>query len=370
MSDLLTATEYRLLVEYSPVMIWRAALDANCDYFNDTWLEFTGRALAQEVGDGWAEGVHPDDLERCVAYYLDHFDRRAPFEMEYRLRRHDGIFRWIFDRGVPFYDDNGAFAGFIGSCVDIDERRRAQEDREKRDARKLQLAREFEDWILAIVGHDIRNPLGVIRLAAQHLEQVADDPRAVRTDIARIIRGVDRIEHIAVDLLDLSLQRDGSGIAVTLEDADMTELCRQVIEDVQAVAQTRPVDLRSQGDSSGRWDRHRVLQVLSNLASNAVQHGTPHTPIRFTVSGQPDQVIVTVHNHGVIPPDLLPKIFDPFRSGREKQRRGSGLGLGLFIAKAIASAHGGDIDVASSAKEGTTFRLVLPRSPTIVAAQQ
>jgi PAS domain S-box-containing protein len=370
LSNLLTATEYRLLVEYSPVMIWRSGLDANCDYFNDTWLEFTGRALAQEVGEGWVEGVHPDDLDKCVAYYLDHFHRRAPFEMEYRLRRHDGIFRWILDRGVPFYDDGGAFAGFIGSCVDIDERRRAQEEREKRDARKLQLAREFEDWILAIVGHDIRNPLGVIRLAAYHIDQAADDPRAVRTDVARIVRGVDRIEHIAVDLLDFSRQRDGSGIPVTLEDADMTQLCRQVVEEVQTVAQTRPVDLRSHGDSSGRWDRHRVLQVLSNLASNAVQHGAPHTPIRFTVAAEPDQVIVTVHNHGVIPPDLLPTIFDPFQSRREKQRRGSGLGLGLFIAKAIASAHGGDIDIASSAEEGTTLRLVLPRIPAIVAAQE
>ena len=152
------------------------------------------------------------------------------------------------------------------------------------------------------------------------------------------------------------------------DDADMTQLCRQVVEELQAVAQSRPIDLQSHGDGSGRWDRDRLLQALSNLASNAVQHGLPHTPIRLVISGEPDQVIVTIHNHGAIPPDLLPKIFDPFRSGREKQRRGSGLGLGLFIAKAIASAHGGDIEVASSAEEGTRFRLVLPRSPAVVAA--
>jgi PAS domain S-box-containing protein len=366
----LTSTEYRLLVEYSPVMIWRAGLDAKCDYFNDTWLEFTGRTLEQEMGDGWAAGVHPDDLQRCVGTYLDHFRRRASFEMEYRLRRHDNVFRWILDRGVPFCDDSGVFAGFIGSCVDIDERRRVQEDREKRDASKLQLAREFEDWILAIVSHDIRNPLGVIRLAAHHLDQVANDPRAVRTDVARVIRGDDRIEHIAADHLDFSCERDGSGIAVTLDDADMTRLCRQVVDELQEAAQSRPIDLQSHGDCSGRWDRDRLLQALSNLVSNAVQHGITQTPIRLTVSGAADQVIVTIHNHGVIPPDLLPKIFDPFRSGREKHRRGSGLGLGLFIAKAIASAHGGDIQVASSAEEGTTFRLVLPRSPAVAAAQR
>src|SRR5437763_3804024 len=107
----LSSTEYRLLVEHAPVMVWRAGLDAKCDYFNQTWLAYTGRTMEQEMGDGWAEGVHPDDLQRCVAHYLDHFHRREPFEMEYRLRRHDGAFRWIFDRGVPCADEDGTFVG-------------------------------------------------------------------------------------------------------------------------------------------------------------------------------------------------------------------------------------------------------------------
>jgi len=106
-------------------MIWRAGLDARCDYFNETWLAFTGRTFEQEFGDGWAEGVHGDDLDRCVGIYRDHFARRAVFEMEYRLRRHDGAYRYIFDRGVPFTDEAGQFAGFIGSCVDVEERVRA-----------------------------------------------------------------------------------------------------------------------------------------------------------------------------------------------------------------------------------------------------
>jgi two-component system CheB/CheR fusion protein len=117
--------QYRLLVESSPVMIWRSGLDAKCDYFNETWLAFTGRTFEQELGDGWAEGVHADDFDRCVGIYLDHFARRATFEMEYRLRRHDGAYRYILDRGVPF-SEAGRFAGFIGSCVDVDERVRAQ----------------------------------------------------------------------------------------------------------------------------------------------------------------------------------------------------------------------------------------------------
>ena len=91
MSRMLSCAEYRLLVQHSPVMIWRSGLDANCDYFNETWLSFTGRTLEQEMGSGWVQGVYEGDLERCVAHYMDHFGRREPFEMEYRLRRHDGL---------------------------------------------------------------------------------------------------------------------------------------------------------------------------------------------------------------------------------------------------------------------------------------
>jgi len=123
----LSETEYRLLVEHSPVLIWRATPDKKCDYFNQVWLDFTGRTLAQELGDGWAEGVHPDDLGRCFEIYVSHFDRRKPFEMEYRLRRYDGEYRWIFDRGVPFADDRGEFQGYIGSCVDVTERREGEQ---------------------------------------------------------------------------------------------------------------------------------------------------------------------------------------------------------------------------------------------------
>jgi PAS domain S-box-containing protein len=114
---------YRALVEQAPTMIWRSGLDARCDYVNTTWLTFTGRALHQELGGGWEEGVHPDDLRPRSALYLDHFERRESFETEYRLRRHDGVYRYVLDRAVPYRDAAGAFAGFLGSCIDVDDRR-------------------------------------------------------------------------------------------------------------------------------------------------------------------------------------------------------------------------------------------------------
>ncbi|MDP2977944.1 MAG: PAS domain S-box protein, partial [Thiobacillus sp.] len=125
------------LFQHFPHMVWRSGPDGNCDYFNKTWLEFTGRRLEQEQGDGWAKGVHPDDLDRCRKVYLDAFDRREPFEIEYRLRRHDGEYRWIMGNGAPYEDLNGTFAGYIGASYDITERKLAEEK-----ARKLSLVVE------------------------------------------------------------------------------------------------------------------------------------------------------------------------------------------------------------------------------------
>jgi len=123
----LTLQEYEALVEQSPILSWRANTEALCDYFNDRWLSFRGRTIEQEYGNGWAEGVHPDDFDRCLKIYLDGFNSRQVFEMEYRLMRYDGDYRWIFDRGVPFYNDVDQFAGYIGSCIDITDRVEAQE---------------------------------------------------------------------------------------------------------------------------------------------------------------------------------------------------------------------------------------------------
>lgn len=118
----LSLTEYKSIVESSPNMIWRAGTDTKCNYFNDTWLKFTGKKMEDEIGNGWVDGVHPDDRDLCIRIYLEAFEQRNSFEMEYRLVRHDGEWRWINDRGVPLFDESGTFLGYIGSCIDVTER--------------------------------------------------------------------------------------------------------------------------------------------------------------------------------------------------------------------------------------------------------
>lgn len=139
----LSREEYRLLVEKAPIMIWRSDVTMECDYFNEIWLAFTGRSMEQEKGNGWAEGVHPDDFDRCLKIYTEHFSRRDAFEMEYRLRRYDGAYRWIFDRGVPFSDESGTFKGYIGSCIDVTESVEAREALKKAQEAEIRKLREL-----------------------------------------------------------------------------------------------------------------------------------------------------------------------------------------------------------------------------------
>jgi two-component system CheB/CheR fusion protein len=356
---MLKSGEYRLLVDYSPVMIWRSGRDARCDYFNETWLAFTGRVLEQELGDGWSEGVHRDDLDRCLSHYLEHFRRREPFEMEYRLRNSDGDYRWIFDRGVPFADERGEFAGFIGSCVDIDERHKAEQSRQRRDQEQLAIAADFRKRVLAIVGHDIRTPLGTIQATAACLERTAEPADLVGEHVQRISRAVERIQNIVADLLDLQHVHEGVGIPIVPKLTDLRRVCKQIVEEFGPLAPDRTIAFHCDVEAVGTWDEHRVLQAVSNLASNAVQHSAPSSPVVIRLVGDAERAIVEVQNQGTIPDDIRPHLFEPFHPERAYQR-GDGVGLGLFIARAIASAHGGTLEF-DSAGGVTNFRLVLPR---------
>src|SRR5271170_3213423 len=118
---------FRTIADCAPVLIWISGLDKLCTFFNKPWLDFTGRTMEEEVGNGWAEGVHPGDLEECLRIYVEAFDARRAFVMEYRLKHRDGEYRWIIDKGVLQYDAGGNFTGYIGSCMDISRQKRAEE---------------------------------------------------------------------------------------------------------------------------------------------------------------------------------------------------------------------------------------------------
>jgi PAS domain S-box-containing protein len=343
----LSATEYRLVAEHSPVMVWRSGVDARCDYFNGTWLEFTGRTLEQELGDGWTEGVHPDDLPGCVERYRASFDRREPFEIEYRLRRHDGRFRYILDRGLPRYDAAGRFLGFIGSCIDIDERRRADRDRAA---------------FLSMISHEMRNPLGVMSVHLQ-LARMGGAPEPALWK--KLESQIDRLARLVGDLSDIAGIEEGRPLAISRQPLDLGEVVRRTVESLQASLAARTdactIALQSGGEPLPLWgDARRIEQVLVNLIENAIKFSPPEGVVRVRLSTDGGEHRLSVSDSGIgIAPDDLPRITRKYFRARNASAS-PGLGLGLAIAREIVERHGGELLFESALGVGTTATVVLP----------
>jgi signal transduction histidine kinase len=238
----------------------------------------------------------------------------------------------------------------------------------ERDARKteeLAAAHDFQQLLVGVVSHDLRNPLSVITTVASTLLHRMDDPQKVKA-LERTLRNAQRANRIINDLLDVTHTRVSGGIPISCKRIDLRALLNDVIEDLRVSNPGREIVFDgAAGDAvMGEWDLDRLAQVVTNLVSNALQHGEPAAPVAVDFRATDGEVTFTVRNRGpVIPDDLLRVLFDPFRQGRHSQRRspGGGLGLGLYIVDHIVRNHKGKISACSNAAEGTTFTVMLPR---------
>jgi signal transduction histidine kinase len=224
-----------------------------------------------------------------------------------------------------------------------------------------------------MLGHDLRNPLSAITTSAE-LQAKRSDSERISRPVTRILASAERMERMIAQLLDFTRIRLGQGLPLEHAPLDLAELARAIIDELEPVFERR-IELVSSGSVQGTWDRDRLSQLLSNLAANACQHGTRDEPIVVSLDGsRPDRVTLRVANGGVIPAELLPSIFEPFRrsSSRSRSRsdgpdRSSGLGLGLHISEQIARALAGSIHVESQAGTGTRFSVELPRHVAFTA---
>jgi two-component system, sensor histidine kinase PdtaS len=327
---------FRTMADTAPVLLWMAGRDAECDFFNQVWLDFTGRSLEQERGVGWAEGVHPEDFQRCMQTFMDAFVARRPFRMEYRLRRHDGVYRWILDTGVPRRSGDGEFVGFIGSCIDVTEQKEAQAALE---AQRAELAARLaeREVLLREVHHRVKNNLQIVSsLLALRGAGLAD--AAARQAVEASHGAVEAIAQVH-ELLYAADDFGAVGWPAYLERLARSVLASQPGAAVALELEVEPLPLA--------LDRAVPCGLIVNeLVSNALRHGFPAGragTIRVALCRDgADHVVLVVRDDGV----------GMVAAGRPEA-------VGLRLVAALARQLRGSLERGPG--PGTEIRLRFPR---------
>jgi two-component system, cell cycle sensor histidine kinase and response regulator CckA len=356
---------FRNMANAAPVMIWVSGIDKLCTFFNKTWLTFTGRSMEEEQGDGWSKGMHPDELERCLGIYTSAFDARQEFQMEYRLRQADGEFRWVLDNGIPFFAPSGAFAGYIGSAIDITDLKRIQE--EALSKQKLETLSSLTRGI----SHDFNNMVSAILAQAE----LAEDDLAARllpTEEVHQIKAVAvRASEMVRQLMIYSGQQEA-----TLEPLDLSELIEEM-SDLLKASVSRKSSLHfdlARGLPPISGNAVQIRQLVLNLAINASQAigeqdgrvhiktssttGTAQAGPKHFRDPREDSVRLEVSDTGRgMTEKEKAKIFDPFFTTKP-----GGHGLGLAVVQGIAHSHNAPINVISAPGKGAAFEVLFRRA--------
>jgi PAS domain S-box-containing protein len=361
------------LLEAAPVLIWSAGLDGASDWFSPSWSTYTGRSMDDLLGDGWMRAVHPEDLDRCVGIRATSFEARAPFSMDFRLRRHDGQYRWMLDNGVPRFGIDGAAIGFVGSCVDIHERKELEESLAER-TQQLRLAERRQGQFLAMLSHELRNPLAPIANAASVLRTLEHtNPILVR--LREILeRQVGRLGSLIEELIDVTRAAQGQ-ITLVREQISVESIVQAAVaashDKLNAGGHQLAVDVPDER-LFVRGDRARIAQALSHLIINAAKFTFQPSTISIGVRRAAKTVHISVKDTGSgIDPEFLPHAFELFaQQDQTLARTLGGLGVGLTLARRIAQLHGGDVEGFSEGPgRGSEFVLWLPLSEAGVVDQ-
>ena len=329
---------FRLVANTAPVMIWTAGTDRKCSYVNKTWLDFTGRALETELGDGWLESVHPDDSNRCLQTFIEAFNRRESFEMHYRVRRRDGAYRWVLDDGAPRFNPNGTFAGYIGCCVDITEQKLAEEGLATMGRRLIEAHETERTWIGRELHDDINQRLALLAVELDRWVQKA----STRNEVTELVRHTKaRISEIAQDVQGLSHRLHSSKLdylgLVSAAKSFCTELSKKANVEIMFGHAGIPRTLSKE-----------VSLCLFRVLQEGVQNAVKHSGVRsFAVDlqGTEESVELTVADTG---------------NGFEEQDAFTHHGLGLISMRERLQLVQGELSVKSQPGIGTTIRARVP----------
>jgi PAS domain S-box-containing protein len=362
---------FRLMTDAAPVMVWEAGADKRRTYVNKGWLDFTGRTLEQELSSGGPHGVHPDDLQRFRELYGGSFEARREFRMEYRLRHADGEYRWVADHGVPRVSPDGSFLGYIGACIDITDRKNAEQVRtallsEAQSARNAaERASRLKDEFLATLSHELRTPLQAILGYSTLLRTGKLDSSAVAKAVEAIERNAHAQARLVEEILDVSRIITGR-LPMDLRQVDIGPLAEAALESVRPAAAAKGVTIVAAIRGAAGLvlaDANRIQQAMWNLLSNAVKFTPRGGQISLNVAPINSSIEIAVADTGIgIDPEFLPHVFERFRQADPSSTRMyGGLGLGLSLVRHIAELHGGTVRAESAGTgRGAVFRMNLP----------
>lgn len=354
---------FRDMADTAPVMIWTTRADKSCDFVNRGWLEFTGRKLDQEYGNGWQDSLHPEDVRRNVDIYYTAFDTRQPFVMEYRLRRHDGEYRWVLDRGVPRYAPSGEFLGYVGSVVDMTDRRLAEEARQELvHASRLAVLGEFT----AIVSHELNQPLSTILVNADAMSALLESQTVPVNEAREIVEEIRREDLRATETIR-RIRSLACKHQMEMQPLDVNQTVSEVVRLAEGDASRRGVQIVEEycENEPVVWgDIVHLQQVILNLIINAMD-AMGDSPImerrmvvRTAFNGNGVAEVSVRDNGPGIPSENLLRVFESFFTTKTH-----GIGLGLSISRSIVQLHAGRLWAENNNPgKGATFRFTLPRA--------
>jgi PAS domain S-box-containing protein len=355
---------FRAMADTAPVLIWMSGTDKLCTFFNKGWLDFTGRSLEQELGNGWAEGVHREDLDRCLEVYITSFEKRRPFTMEYRLRRRDGEYRWILDSGGPRFAPDDTFLGYIGSCIDITEHKQAEEEARIHREELAHLSRvAIMGEMAGSLAHELNQPLtGIVNNSSAGRRFIAKrraDPRKLDSLFEAICEDGRRAGGIIRGIRCMVQKGNYVRSAVNLND-----VIASVLRLVHSDALERHCALITEADPKlplVMGDQVQLQQVLLNLIMNAfdAMGETPPAQRRVIIRSERisgGRVRVSVRDFGTgLSVENPERIFEHFFSTKQ-----NGLGMGLAIVRSIITSHDGELAAVNAEGGGTCAYFSLP----------